>query len=127
MQSPNADEAARLLAIADQYFTQANAARLLASAIDRRRHALKTRLDPCIQRHLPDVWSSNAAEISRTRLTRMVARDLWIACEQLFETRTALMHAAEEAETQGFVLQNRASKINAVTASTDNVGESLVS
>lgn len=109
--NPEVDEAARLLAIADQYLRQANAARTLARTIERRRLMLKNRLDPCVQRHQPDVWSSAAAEISRARLTRTVARDLSIACDQLLETRTALIHSAEQAEAQAFVLQNRASDI----------------
>ncbi|MXW62244.1 MAG: hypothetical protein F4Z58_14510 [Acidimicrobiaceae bacterium] len=112
MPNHDADEAARLLVIADRYFAQASAARGLAAAIDQRRISLTTRLDPCVRRHLPEVWSSNAAEVSRMRLTRMIARDIWVACEQLLETRTALIQNAEEAEAQAFVLQGRAAEIN---------------
>ena len=114
------DEAARLLTIADRYFAQASTARALAAAIDQRRISLTTRLDPCVHRHLPEVWSSNAAEISRVRLTRMIARDVWIACEQLLETRIALIRRAEEADAQAFVLQSRAAEINLVTATDDS-------
>ena len=114
------DEAARLLAIADRYFAQASAARALAAAIDQRRISLTTRLDPCVHRHLPEVWSSNAAEISRVRLTRMIARDVWVACEQLLETRRALIRNAEEADAQAFVLQSRAAEINLATATGDS-------
>ena len=114
------DEAARLLTIADRYFAQASTARALAAAIDQRRISLTTRLDPCVHRHLPEVWSSNAAEISRVRLTRMIARDVWIACEQLLETRIALIRRAEEADAQAFVLQSRAAEINLATATDDS-------
>ena len=114
------DEAARLLTIADRYFAQASAARALAAAIDQRRISLTTRLDPCIHRHLREVWSSNAAEISRMRLTRMIARDVWVACEQLLETRIALIRNAEEADAQAFVLQSRAAEINLETATDDS-------
>lgn len=112
MPNHDADEAARLLTVADWYFAQASAARGLAAAIDQRRISLTTRLEPCVRRHLPEVWTSNAAEISRMRLTRMIARDVWVACEQLLETRTALLRSAEEADAQAFVLQSRAAEIN---------------
>ncbi|MDE0066291.1 MAG: hypothetical protein OXN44_05385 [Acidimicrobiaceae bacterium] len=117
MPNHDADEGARLLAIADRYFAQASAARELAAAIDQRRMSLSNRLEPCVRRHLPEVWSSNAAEISRMRLTRMIARDVWVACEQLLETRMALLKNAEEADAQAFVLQNRAAEINSVAPS----------
>ncbi len=120
MPNHEVDEAARLLAIADRYFAQASAARALAAAIDQRRISLTTRLDPCVHRHLPEVWSSNAAEISRMRLTRMIARDVWVACEQLLETRIALIRNAEEADAQAFVLQSRAAEINLATATHDS-------
>ena len=120
MPNHEVDEAARLLAIADRYFAQASAARALAAAIDQRRISLTTRLDPCVHRHLPEVWSSNAAEISRMRLTRMIARDVWVACEQLLETRIALIRNAEEADAQAFVLQSRAGEINLATATHDS-------
>ena len=120
MPNHEVDEAARLLAIADRYFAQASAARALAAAIDQRRISLTTRLDPCVHRHLPEVWSSNAAEISRMRLTRMIARDVWVACEQLLETRIALIRNAEEAAAQAFVLQSRAAEINLATATHDS-------
>ncbi len=120
MPNHEVDEAARLLAIADRYFAQASAARALAAAIDQRRISLTTRLDPCVHRHLPEVWSSNAAEVSRMRLTRMIARDVWVACEQLLETRIALIRNAEEADAQAFVLQSRAAEINLETATQDS-------
>ena len=119
MPDRDADEAARLLAIADQYFSQAAAARELAAAIDQRRMSLSTRLEPCVRRHLPEVWSSAAAEVSRMKLTRMIARDVWAACAQLLETRTALLNKAEEADTQAFVLRSRAAEIHS-TATNDH-------
>ena len=119
MPNHEADEPARLLAIADSYFAHASAARELATAIDQRRISLTSRLEPCVRRHLPEVWSSNAAEISRTKLTRMVARDVWVACEQLLETRMALLKTAEEAEAQAIVLQGRAAEINSTVTNHD--------
>lgn len=113
------DESARLLAIADRYLAQAAAARELAAAIDQRRIILSSRLDPCVRRHLPDIWSSNAAEISRTRLNRMIARDVYMACDQLLQTRVALTAKAEASEAQAFELQHRATEIsNAILATT---------
>ena len=111
MPETQADEAGRLRVMADRYFAQAAAARALAAEIDARRAVLTTRLDPCVQRHLPETWSSNAAEISRMQLTRMVARDVWVACEQLLATRTALISAAEAADSHAFALQSRAAGI----------------
>ncbi len=106
------DESARLLAIADSYLAQAAAARDLATAIDQRRIFLTSRLDPCMRRHLPDVWSSNAAEISRTKLNRMIARDVYLACDQLLQTRVALVAKAEASEAQAFALQHRVTELN---------------
>ncbi len=120
MPDNDADEAARLLVVADRYFAQASAARELAAAIDQRRMSLSNRLEPCVRRHLPEVWSSNAAEISRMRLTRMIARDVWVACEQLLETRTALLTNAEDADAQAFVLQRRAAEINSTATNHHN-------
>lgn len=116
MPETDIDEPARLLAIADRYFAQASAARELAAAIDQRRLSLANRLEPCIRRHLPEVWSSNAAEISRMKLTRMIARDVWTSCEQLLETRTALMRRAEELDSQAFALTSRAAEISEAAA-----------
>ena len=114
------EEANRLLAIADRYSAQASGARELAAAIDQRRISLETRLDPCIRRHLPEVWSSNAAEISRTKLTRMIARDVWVSCEQLLETRVALIGNAEDYDAQAFVLRGRAAEVEATAALHDS-------
>ncbi len=116
MSNTDLDEAARLLTVADRYFAQASVSRTLASAIDERRISLSNRLEPCIRRHLPEVWSSAAAENSRMRLTRMIARDVWVSCEQLLETRIALIRQAEEFDTQAFTLQSRAAEINATGA-----------
>ena len=116
MPETDLDETGRLLAIADRYFAQASAARELAAAIDQRRLSLANRLEPCIRRHLREVWSSNAAEISRMKLTRMIARDIWVSCEQLLETRIALMRQAEELDGQAFALQSRAAEITATAA-----------
>ncbi len=116
MPETDLDEPARLLAIADRYFAQASAARELAAAIDQRRLSLTNRLEPCIQRHLPEVWSSNAAEISRMKLTRMIAREVWVSCEHLLETRTALMRRAEELDSQALALTNRAAELSEAAA-----------
>ena len=50
----------------------------------------------------------------------MIARDVWVACEQLLETRIALIRNAEEADAQAFVLQSRAAEINLATATDDS-------
>lgn len=50
----------------------------------------------------------------------MIARDVWVACEQLLETRIALIRNAEEADAQAFVLQSRAAEINLATATHDS-------
>ena len=109
-------EPARLLAIADQNLAQAARARELAAAIDQRRLSLSGRLEPCIARHLPEVWSSNAAEISRVQLTRMVARDVWKSCEHLLETRTALMRRAEELDSHALTLTHQAAELSEAAA-----------
>ncbi len=116
MPETDVDEPARLLAIADRYFVQASTARELAAAIDQRRLSLANRLEPCIRRHLPEVWSSNAAEISRMKLTRMVARDVWTSCERLLETRTALMRRAEELDSEALSLTRTAAEISEAAA-----------
>lgn len=110
------DEPARLLATADRYLAQAAAARELAAAIDQRRLSLTHRLEPCIQRHLPEVWSSAAAEISRMRLTRMIARDVWVSCEHLLETRAALMRRADELDSQALALTRTAAELSEAAA-----------
>ena len=116
MSETDLDEPTRLRAIADRYFEQASAARELAAAIDQRRMSLTNRLEPCVRRHLPEVWSSNAAEISRMRLTRMIARDVWASCEHLLETRAALMRRAEELESHALTLTSRAAEISEAAA-----------
>lgn len=116
MPEPDIDEPARLLSIADRYLAQASAARELAAAIDQRRLSLANRLEPVVARHLPEVWSSNAAEISRMKLTRMVARDVWASCDNLLEIRTALMGRAEEFDSQALSLTRRAAELSEAAA-----------
>ena len=110
----NPDESSRLFTLADHYFAQASTVRDLAAAIDQRRIALLNRLDPCVRRHVPEVWSSTAADISRMKLNRMIARDVWNAADQLLATRVALVRHAEEAEAHAFDLQHRARELSAV-------------
>ena len=50
------------------------------------------------------------------KLTRMIARDIWVSCEQLLETRIALMRQTEELDGQAFALQSRAAEITAAAA-----------
>ena len=116
MPESDIDEPARLLVIADRYFAQASTAREIAAAIDQRRLSLANRLEPCIRRHQREVWSSNAAEISRVKLTRMIARDVWTAGEQLLETRSELIRRAEQLDSQAFALTSQAAELSEAAA-----------
>lgn len=116
MPETDLEQPARLLAIADRCLAQAAAAREIAASIDQRRLSLANRLEPCIRRHLPAVWSSHAAEVSRMKLTRMIARDVWVSCDQLLKTRTALIGRAEELDSAALALTSRAAEISAEQA-----------
>lgn len=103
-------EADRLLALADNHLARAYANRELAADIDRRRFALESRLEPCLVRHVSAVWSSAAAEASRVSLSRVVARNIWQASQQLLAIRTALLVAAENSENHATALRRQAAE-----------------
>jgi hypothetical protein len=69
---------------------RAEEARRLARDIEGRRVVVASRLEGSLARHTADTWSSRAAERSRTELQRVVDRNLWMADEDLRDTRIAL-------------------------------------
>ena len=50
------------------------------------------------------------------KLTRMIARDVWVSCDQLLKTRTALIGRAEELDSAALALTSRAAEISAEQA-----------
>ena len=75
---------------------QAQRARELAVAIERRRHELSGRLDPVRRLHTPAVWSAAAATASRVTLERVVARHVWEVTNELSAIASALLRRAVE-------------------------------
>ena len=77
----------------------AAAARRVALDIDRRREAMVHRADAGRARHVPEVWSSTAASISRDELVARVGGWLQASAGSLRETSVALELEARRLES----------------------------
>ena len=104
-------EVRRLRSAATHASDRADEARVLALDVDRRRLQILERDDDCLARHTAEVWSSRAAERSRTQLQRGVGYALWMVSEGLRETMRDLEAAAASSDVEATRLRRRATQL----------------
>ena len=100
---------------------RADEARALALDIARRRQAMVTRDDAALARHTDDVWSSRAADASRTELQRGVGFQIWVAAQDLLATQRALHAHAGELDADASRLRREADAVAFPTPPPDPV------
>jgi hypothetical protein len=90
---------------------RADAARELALDLERRHHAMLTRLERSIALHTEAVWGSPAATRSRGILHDDIAFGVWAAGESLADTRRSLEATAVALDDEARVLGREAAAV----------------